>query len=67
MSDELRPEEVRRLYRAVVEVLQEGVKYRGSSLADEQYVDLFGRKGGYQEPHQVSARDGQACLRCRRR
>jgi formamidopyrimidine-DNA glycosylase len=66
MSDELRPEEVRRLYRAVIEVLQEGVKYRGSSLADEQYVDLFGKKGGYQAHHQVYARDGQACLRCRR-
>jgi formamidopyrimidine-DNA glycosylase len=66
MSDELRPEEVRRLYRAVIEVLQDGVKYRGSSLADEQYVDLFGKKGGYQDHHQVYARDGQACLRCRR-
>src|SRR3954462_11002038 len=66
MSDELRPEEVRRLYRATIEVLQDGVKYRGSSLADEQYVDLFGKKGGYQEHHQVYARDGQACLRCRR-
>ena len=57
---------MRRLYRAVVEVLQDGVKYRGSSLADEQYVDLFGKKGGYQQHHQVYARDGQACLRCRR-
>ena len=66
MSDELTPEEVRRLYRAVVEVLQDGVKYRGSSLADEQYVDLHGRKGSYQEHHQVYAREGQACLRCRR-
>ena len=65
MSDELRPEEVRRLYRAVVEVLQDAVKYRGSSLADEQYVDLFGKKGGYQDHHKVYARDGQACLRCR--
>jgi len=36
------------------------------TLADEQYVDLFGKKGGYQEHHQVYARDGQACLRCRR-
>ena len=66
MSDELRPEEVRRLYRAVFEVLQDGVKYRGSSLADEQYVDLNGRKGAYQEHHQVYAREGQSCLRCRR-
>ncbi|MGZ4711541.1 MAG: bifunctional DNA-formamidopyrimidine glycosylase/DNA-(apurinic or apyrimidinic site) lyase [Acidimicrobiia bacterium] len=66
MSDELKPEEVRRLYRAVIEVLQEGVKYRGSSLADEQYVDLHGRKGTYQDHHQVYAREGQSCLRCRR-
>ncbi len=66
MSNELRPEEIRRLYRAVGEVLHDGVKYRGSSLADEQYVDLFGKLGGFQEHHQVYARDGQACLRCRR-
>ncbi len=66
MSDELRPEEVRRLYRALGEVLQDGVKYRGSSLADEQYVDLFGRKGSYQDHHQVYARAGKSCQRCRR-
>jgi formamidopyrimidine-DNA glycosylase len=66
MSDELTPEEVRRLYRAVVEVLQDGVKYRGSSLADEQYVDLHGRKGSYQDHHQVYAREGESCLRCRK-
>lgn len=66
MSDELTPEEVRRLYRAVIEVLQDGVKHRGSSLADEQYVDLHGKKGGYQEHHQVYAREGLSCYRCRR-
>jgi formamidopyrimidine-DNA glycosylase len=65
MSDELSPEEVRRLYRAVIETLQDAVKFRGSSLADEQYVDLFGKKGGYQEFHKVYAREGQACQRCR--
>lgn len=65
MSDELTPEEVRRLYRSVVEVLQEAVKHRGSSLADEQYVDLFGEKGGYQDHHAVYAREGEMCPRCR--
>lgn len=65
MSDSLTPEEVRRLYRSVVETLQEAVKYRGSSLADEQYVDLFGEKGGYQEHHAVYAREGEMCPRCR--
>ena len=29
----------------MVETLQDAVKYRGSSLADEQYVDLFGKPG----------------------
>ena len=65
MSDSLAPEEVRRLYRAVVETLQDAVKHRGSSLADEQYVDLFGKKGDYQEHHKVYAREGAACRRCR--
>jgi formamidopyrimidine-DNA glycosylase len=65
MSDSLSPEEVRRLYRALVETLQDAVKYRGSSLADEQYVDLFGSKGEYQHHHKVYAREGEACKRCR--
>jgi formamidopyrimidine-DNA glycosylase len=65
MSDSLRSEEVRRLYRSMMETLQEAVKHRGSSLADEQYVDLFGRPGGYQHFHNVYAREGQSCPRCR--
>jgi formamidopyrimidine-DNA glycosylase len=65
MSDSLSPEEVRRLYRSVIETLQDAVKYRGSSLADEQYVDLFGNKGEYQLHHKVYAREGDPCRRCR--
>lgn len=65
MSDSLSPEEVRRLYRSVIETLQDAVKYRGSSLADEQYVDLFGNKGEYQLHHKVYAREGAPCRRCR--
>ena len=42
------------------------VKDRGSSLADEQYVDLFGRPGEYQDHHQVYGREGESCHRCRR-
>jgi formamidopyrimidine-DNA glycosylase len=65
-SDSLSQQEVRRLYRAISETLQDAVKYRGSSLADEQYVDLFGKPGEYQQHHQVYGREGQACVRCRR-
>jgi formamidopyrimidine-DNA glycosylase len=65
MSDSLTSEEVRRLYRSMMETLQEAVKHRGSSLADEQYVDLFGRPGEFQQFHNVYAREGQSCPRCR--
>jgi len=66
MADSLSPEEVRRLYRAMMEILQDAVKYRGSSLADQQYVDVFGQPGSYQLHHNVYAREGEACRRCRR-
>ncbi|MET0276006.1 MAG: bifunctional DNA-formamidopyrimidine glycosylase/DNA-(apurinic or apyrimidinic site) lyase [Acidimicrobiia bacterium] len=65
MSDSLTAQEVRRLYRSMMEILQDAVKYRGSSLADEQYVDLFGKPGEYQHHHNVYAREGEACPRCR--
>ena len=65
LSDSLSTQEIRRLYRSVVETLHDAVKYRGSTLADRQYVDLQGKPGEYQEHHQVYDREGQACRRCR--
>lgn len=56
--------EGRRLYRSMVSVLNDAIRYRGSSLADEQYRDLFGELGGFQKRHRVYAREGQACTRC---
>jgi formamidopyrimidine-DNA glycosylase len=49
----------------MVETLQEAVRQRGSSLADEQYRDLFGALGQFQSHHQVYDREGQNCPRCR--
>jgi formamidopyrimidine-DNA glycosylase len=57
--------EIRRLYRAIVEVLHEAVKHRGSTLSDQQYVDLHGRPGEFQLLHQAYDREGEACRRCR--
>jgi formamidopyrimidine-DNA glycosylase len=65
LSDSLSATEARRLYRAMVETLAEAIKHRGSSLADEQYRDLFGAVGDYQGQHQVYDREGQPCRRCR--
>ena len=64
-ADSLSAIETRRLYRSMVETLAEAIKHRGSSLADEQYRDLFGELGDYQGSHQVYDREGQPCRRCR--
>src|SRR3954465_383303 len=64
-SDSLSTQEVRRLYRAMVETLQDAIKHRGSSLADEQYRDLFGEVGEYQSQHNVHDREAQPRRRCR--
>jgi formamidopyrimidine-DNA glycosylase len=65
LSDSLSTQEIRRLYRSLVETLHDAIKYRGSTLADGQYVDLHGKPGEYQEHHQVYDREGESCRRCR--
>jgi formamidopyrimidine-DNA glycosylase len=64
-SDTLSSQEVRRLYRAIQETLQEAIKARGTTLDDEAYVDLFGKAGAYQEELKVYGRAGLPCRRCR--
>lgn len=64
-SDTLSSQEVRRLYRAIQEVLQDAIRYRGTSADDEQYRDIYGGLGEYQEFLRVYQREGQPCRRCR--
>ena len=65
MSDSLSSQEVRRLYRALQEVLQEAIRYRGTTLDDDAYLDLFGKPGEFQTELKVYGRDGRPCRRCR--
>lgn len=66
ITGSLTTQEIRRLYRSLVEILHEAIKYGGSTLSDGQYVDLFGKPGDFQSHHQVYNRDKQPCRRCRR-
>jgi formamidopyrimidine-DNA glycosylase len=65
ISDTLSSQEVRRLYRAIQETLQEAIKLRGTTLDDEAYVDLFGKPGEYQSELKVYGREGEPCRRWR--
>src|SRR6266700_1270448 len=47
LMDQLSSQEVRRLYRAIQEIVQEAIRYRGTTLGDEAYVDLLGKPGEY--------------------
>ena len=57
-SDSLSIQEVRRLYRSVVEVIVEAVKYRGTSLEDRPFVDIFGESGEFAQHLAVYDREG---------
>ena len=65
LSNTLSSQEVRRLYRAIQEILQESIKARGTTLDDEAYVDLFGKPGEYAAELKVYGRAGMPCRRCR--
>lgn len=62
MASSLDFEEVRRLYQAIKEVLQEGIAYRGTSVRD--YADGLGQPGSFQERLAVYGRAKQACPSC---
>ena len=48
-------------------VLEEAIRYEGSTLSDGTYRTALNQTGGYQNHHRVYARAGQLCLTCRQR
>ncbi|MFP3905412.1 MAG: bifunctional DNA-formamidopyrimidine glycosylase/DNA-(apurinic or apyrimidinic site) lyase [Acidimicrobiales bacterium] len=65
VAGSLTTQEIRRLYRALVETLHDAIKYRGTSLEGDSYVDLHGKSGEYQQHVKVFRREKLACRRCR--
>ena len=66
VSNSLTTQEIRRLYRSLVETLFDAVKYRGSTVEGSSYVDVFGEAGAYQEHHSVFQKEGELSPRSRR-
>ncbi|NNE75310.1 MAG: Fpg/Nei family DNA glycosylase [Acidimicrobiales bacterium] len=65
VSTTLSTQEIRRLYRALVETLHDAIKYRGTSLEDDSYVDAHGESGEYQTHLSVYGKDGELSPRSR--
>ncbi|MHB8093812.1 MAG: bifunctional DNA-formamidopyrimidine glycosylase/DNA-(apurinic or apyrimidinic site) lyase [Candidatus Aminicenantales bacterium] len=53
---------LRTLRKAVISVLEEAVRRKGSSIRD--YADPDGRPGEFQEFHRVYGREGEPCRKC---
>lgn len=56
-------DDLRRLHRAVQQVLREAIDAGGSSVSD--YVGATGEPGFFQLQHRVYGREGERCLRCK--
>ena len=52
-------QEIRRLNRAIVEMMHNAIKQRGTSLEDDPFVDVFGNPGGFTEYLEVYGRAGE--------
>jgi formamidopyrimidine-DNA glycosylase len=66
ITQSLTAQEIRRFYRAIVETLHDALKYRGTTLEDGKYLDVFGKPGSYQEHLNVYQRHGELSPRSRK-
>lgn len=61
----LTTQEIRRLYRAAVEIVHDAVKHGGTTLGEDGLTTLAGQPGGYGEFVNVHGREGQMSPRAR--
>lgn len=64
--DQLSGPQWRRLYDAMRMVLDEAIRYEGSTLSDGTYRNALNKEGGYQNQHRVYDRENAECPTCER-
>ena len=64
-STSLSTQEVRRLYRSLVETMHNVIKYRGTTLEDRPWADVFGEPGIFDQHLQVYGKAGELSPRSR--
>ena len=65
MADKLSTQEIRRLYRASVEIIHDAVKHGGATVGEDGFLTLSGAAGGYGPMINVYQRDGEMSPRAR--
>ena len=64
-ANTLRIYEWQRLAEAIDHVLEEAIRYEGSTLGDGTYRNALNQAGSYQNHHRVYDRAGEPCWTCR--
>jgi len=59
---ELNEKDLKRIYKAMREILKIAIKLRGESISD--FRDLIGNKGYFDKARKVYQREGEKCIRC---
>lgn len=65
--DRLRKDDWKRVREATSLVLEEAIRYEGSTLGDGTYRNALNEQGSYQNHHRVYARAGDLCPRCQQK
>jgi formamidopyrimidine-DNA glycosylase len=65
VSSTLSTQEIRRLYRGLVETMHDAVKYRGTTLEEDDYTDLSGEPGVFGDHVLVYRKEGDLSPRSR--
>jgi len=63
-SNSLKEKEMKTLYQAIIKIINEGIKNKGSSGADGAFILPDGSRGGQQNFFKVYQRENELCLRC---
>ncbi|MEX0702924.1 MAG: bifunctional DNA-formamidopyrimidine glycosylase/DNA-(apurinic or apyrimidinic site) lyase [Planctomycetales bacterium] len=65
-ANELNPRRIRRLHRAVIDVLEAAIRHEGSTLSDGTYRNALNAAGSYQNEHRVYGQADRPCPTCGR-
>ena len=65
-ANEVSRKQIERIAEAVPAILNEAIRYEGSTLGDGTYRNALNESGGYQNAHKVYAREGETCPTCSR-
>jgi len=64
-ASSLSDSQIKDLYRAVLKVLEDGLRLGGATIADDKYRNLYGERGKYAQVVRAYQRKGQPCPRCK--